>query len=336
MLVALKECELTLLDLGPHDRESTWDRIRNKKQWIREHMEKRLPVPHLIANSASRLVSLESSDGWNPFFPGEDTAEWVSFLDVQQHEAVSTICASVEDHTLEGKGDAVCLILGGPGTGKTVVLLRLLEKLIEQRLDVGFSCSGQVHAYLESSAQHKIPNISADDTMGPQDALLYDDPSSLAEIAVSTNGAPRTLVFALDPLQLAEMPTTTELKRLRMRTRARVIELTTCYRQRRKLAERVVHMTDLLARSNPYLDKTKKVDFSAEYGELLQQFNTLELYYPLGDFKVLKNPSKDLPKRIEELFRTRLWSHWPPILMVLDEAWCPEVPKELAKIKKSS
>jgi hypothetical protein len=322
LLAGVSGPNLYLLDFGYHDIEQRWDRIKTKPQWVKSRKTSARLANDLLKDSDENpFISLSECDGWVKHYEGEDTSAWVSFLDTVQHETTIEITSEIEDHIIAGKRDYLLLILGGPGTGKTVVLLKILEKLLAAKLNVGFSCSDAVCNYLESSTGCIIPRW--DPTQG-YDVLLFDDPSNLEQLLKrpqrDAGQSPRALVYAFDPLQLTPMPSAAELDRVIQKTKAKVYELNICYRQRQRLAAKVTEMTDNLANSSPFLDKDKVANFAENYSDLLRRFNKPESSYPLGDFKSYIRPSTEVfTQRIEALTtKPGLWTHTPPFLIVFD------------------
>jgi hypothetical protein len=139
---------------------------------------------------------------------------------------------------------------------------------------------------------------------------------------------PVAIVAAFDPLQLDELPTGVELRRLQVLADRDPYVLSACYRQRATLARRVVQMTDVLARSNPYLANFKIDDFEAKYGEILQSFNTLEFRYPRGSFREFHIGDGALGSHIKNVLESpRQWRHCPPLLIVYDEEGFTNIPR---------
>jgi len=232
LLAGISPPNVYLLDMGPHDIEQQWDRIKTKTQWVQNRKANAEPAGNLLSEgSANPFIPLSEYIGHPPIFPGEDTSEWVTFLDTQQYEVTTSIIREIEDHYWgDRKSDSFWLILGGPGTGKTVVLLKILQKMLCAGADVGFSCSDAVYRNLKSTTGWVIPRYNPGTNY---DVLLFDDPSSLeilTEQHPKPEQKPRALVYAFDPLQLSQMPTSSELSGVIERTKAREYPLSICYR----------------------------------------------------------------------------------------------------------
>jgi len=128
---------------------------------------------------------------------------------------------------------------------------------------------------------------------------------------------------------MSAMPTSDQLNKFVRRGRGEVYELFTCYRQRERLAKLVTQMTEVLAQSSPFKRQDKIQDFAADYSDLLARFNVMDLVYPQGEFKRYDNAStRDFERRIQELsLKPSLWTHWPPILSVIDD----QLPQKLTR-----
>jgi hypothetical protein len=330
VLFAHQDSRLILIAAGSHDAEKQWDAIKNKKAWLRQRVANAAPAIEFGDPENGRFLSLEASDGWEPYYPGEENVSWLHFLDAQQHGVVEEAAAAVENHLLDGRGILRLLILGGPGTGKTVVLLKLLQQVKAEGFDARLQSSDEVHAFLSDSLRTVIPR--RDDTDRFPDLLVVDDPGSLRELEVIFAERPKSrpvaIVAGFDPLQLDKLPTAMELQKLQRLTARSPYILSACYRQRAALAQRVVQMTDVLARSNPYLAEVRMDDFEAKYGEVLQSFNSLEFRYPRGSFRAFHVGDAGLRAHIKKVVEApRQWKHCPPLLVVYDQEGFDDVPR---------
>ena len=128
LLVGVATHNVYLLDVGKHDIEREWDRIKNKTNWLTSRLADIESANNLlIKGSENPFVSLAECEGWSKYYTAEDTSEWVTFLDTKQYEVVMNVTEEIEEHLLgDRKRDCLWLIVGGPGTGKTVVLLKIL------------------------------------------------------------------------------------------------------------------------------------------------------------------------------------------------------------------
>lgn len=152
LLAGASGSSLHLLDFGDHDVEKQWDHIKNKGNWLEARLSNSQTATGLIrAGSANPFISLRECEGWSHHFFGEDTSEWVAFLDTEQYGVATQITEEIEDHLLGDRAmDSIWLVLGGPGTGKTAVLFKILQKLVGERFHVGFQSSDEVYDYLQT------------------------------------------------------------------------------------------------------------------------------------------------------------------------------------------
>jgi hypothetical protein len=341
LIALLSEKEVTLLDCGPHDAEKQWDRIPNKRRWLKERISHRRPANHIISEGQDNpFLSLEPIDGWSPYFFQESTDEWVHFLDMAQYELVEAIYDSSETHLLGGRGMQSHLIVGGPGTGKTVVLFKLFQKLLGAGVVASLHVSKEVRKYLTSVTHSDIPRASwSDDASVRTEVVLLDDPSTFYEIehlrSRIGDGRPTVLIAAFDPLQLKKLPDDASFDHFRRSLGAVLHELHSCYRQKEAIGQKVLAMTRVLARSSPYASRSNKEQFAQTHTRLLSEYNRLDFVNPLGYFHVYQRNCLDaLSKELRRLAKSPLWQHWPGILFVLDSEGYPEIPPNLKDLIK--
>lgn len=180
-------------------------------------------------------------------------AAWVYFLDDQQ----VAIRESILDDLLklvEGAGwkGAAHVVVGGPGTGKTSILLEVLaEALRFGNLSVDLDISDPLREQIEARIDTELPGNRAEFYGRPaSEVILIDDPTRLFAVSLWVSAARRKLesgtrplvVISVDPLQLAEYETgmrgmkpedgVTDAVFSKAVSGALVHRLTSCYRQK--------------------------------------------------------------------------------------------------------
>jgi hypothetical protein len=232
------------------------------------------------------------------------------------------------------------LIVGGPGTGKTVVLFKLFQKLLGAGVVASLHVSKEVRKYLTSVTHSDIPRASwSDDASVRTEVVLLDDPSTFYEIehlrSRIGDGRPTVLIAAFDPLQLKKLPDDASFDHFRRSLGAVLHELHSCYRQKEAIGQKVLAMTRVLARSSPYASRSNKEQFAQTHTRLLSEYNRLDFVNPLGYFHVYQRNCLDaLSKELRRLAKSPLWQHWPGILFVLDSEGYPEIPPNLKDLIK--
>ena len=95
--------------------------------------------------------------------------------------------------------------MGGPGTGKTMILQNIAEKLDRIGRAVTLQMSDPVRKYLESGGA-KLPGLNLEVTEGT--ILLIDDPETsrhlISDLRRGKSRGVRAVVIATDPLQWLE------------------------------------------------------------------------------------------------------------------------------------
>lgn len=138
----------------------------------------------------------------------EQSKEWLYFLEAQQQKVDTKIRNHLFKLIDQGKQSHSFFIIGGPGTGKTCILLNLLH-FFGDIANTGIIISDELTEYIERStnadiSQYRVNSYFTDDEI---DILFLDDPSSREEVEHSLDlkhrGIIRAVVIAFDPLQLS-------------------------------------------------------------------------------------------------------------------------------------
>lgn len=230
------------------------------------------PIQDLIdaANGSGPIFSGSSSgtyafvQRWTPELVPSD---WLYFLDEQQRKALSAIDLDLMRLCLgEGWKGGLHVLVGGPGTGKTSILLEVMGRAEDygrqegRRLKVQLQLSPALREQVESATGMDLWRFcSRPDWESKRDStvVLIDDPGSLYSVHAAaslsrrkgSHGKRPLVVIAVDPLQMSEWeragPTDgitdeTFVEALGGDTNgvtATLHALSSCYRQKQRLGE---------------------------------------------------------------------------------------------------
>jgi hypothetical protein len=254
--------------------------------------------------------------------------EWAYFLAPEQAYAADLMFERYEK--LKPFTPALFVLIGGPGTGKTAILLKLLadfhdysEYLGIQRIE--FRCTSQLAKYIDAS----LPVLGIENyrvqTYPRAHVLLVDDPPDLRALGQafgSAGGASgyRAVVIGVDPQQLNEAVSDRDFANLLARFKAERLELNCCYRQKAKVGKAARAAAEVIARSTPFLDAGKIKAFHDEHRNLGKLANSLSYPNPRGYVQTYPNARKGhLAQELERIKGFPAWRHWPGALAFMDD-----------------
>jgi len=281
---------------------------------------------------AGVLAGDKDGDDSRWLYEAELSDEWIHFLDVEQAKISETLFQKL---VVPSNDMSVEFVMGGPGTGKTVVLLNLATNLEQAGRAVSFEASSNVIKYLSSGGRN-VPG--ANKGFGPGVVALIDDPASSKVLADSLRKAKsagcRAIVIGFDPLQWHERKMEANFKKICESVSYQIYPLNTCYRQSGGVGGKTLELTEKIYQSSSrYLDSLKQ---QAEREEL-QPYIDLSLGMSFVDNSgrfVSYDTDIDQNYRIEiSRFRARIdrWTHTSPIAFVYDD----DLPKEFIKSLKN-
>ena len=287
------------------------------------------PTPLDISNV---LVGDVEGDDSRWMYEAELSDEWVHFLDDEQAKISETLFQKL---VVPNDEMSVEFVMGGPGTGKTVVLLNLATNLDQAGRAVSFEASPNVIKYLSSGGRN-VPG--ANKGFGPGVVALIDDPASSKVLADSLRKAKsagcRAIVIGFDPLQWHERKMEANFRKIFENVKYEFYPLWTCYRQTSGVGKKTLELTEkIYLASSRYLDTLKQ---QAERAEL-QPYIDLSLGMSFVDDSgryVLYDNNIEANYKIEVArFRARIdrWTHTSPIAFVYDD----ELPREFIKSLRS-
>lgn len=276
---------------------------------------------------------LEASEPWFAnHFAHEDDRDWVYTLSDSQESVFTDVGADILDDPA-----ARHLVIGGPGTGKTCVLVKVLKELVDSGWSPEDLCVVtpiQVKEYLMACFPDSRLDEYVVDTPRPAALVLWDDPDTLSEVRTWAVRNPGTgLVLAFDPLQLDGSLKDSEYDAFRAALGAEHHVLTECYRQREKVGKQTRRVIETVGRSTPFLDEGKIRKFRKSRHRLTELSNNIAFVNPAGHVKVLPQPTvEEMLAELEALPGRALWSHWSPFLLATEDGI--KVPRRLRKYLK--
>jgi hypothetical protein len=136
LLAAFREGTATLLDVGGHEIVG-----RYRPEWLSEQLARATPAGGEYVTFEPELSRLfrQVPDERVIRYANEVDPGWVYFLADDQAEIAAQIVDSIRASSLDDP--AFHLVVGGPGTGKTVVLAKLLVELSASGVDAGLVAS---------------------------------------------------------------------------------------------------------------------------------------------------------------------------------------------------
>lgn len=320
---------LLLVDVGPHEVMEEFQSLGNQQKRFILSEKSKVPEWIFLENErtvASRSTLIPESEPttfdnsemrW--LYEEELSEAWLQFLDQQQNHVKESIFEQVK---LPGTFE-FHLILGGAGTGKTVVLLNLALSLASNGRNVICQFNEQVIKYLNSGSQ-RIPGAGFE--MQPGAVVLLDDPMSFEVLRKKLIEARkmdvRALVVALDPFQWVERRVYEKFNELIEVTGPIQHVLDVCYRQSKAVGSQAVDYTKvILDKTSPFIIESKIADHKKQIDPLRKicvdsvSFVDNGGRYKYYDSELTVNFNREFDRFLR---RDDKWSHWHPMLIIFD------------------
>jgi hypothetical protein len=332
-LLAVDDGDVTLWCLGYHDIMKKV--IANKVPYPQDRRE--LP-PQFRPGYLSRLLPPDHEFQDSPHlyanFLDENAREWIYRLGDEQGDFARKILSGIEVSYLEGSR-RIFAISGGPGTGKTAILVWLLKALTDFDdegfdLDVRISMPNQVLNQIRKSTGWDLNSFLYEKN---PDVVLVDDPRWLFEADLLFAQFPNaSFVVGFDALQMESTVSDDQLQEWIGNFGVDWMHLATCYRQKSNVGKAAKKMFDVVAESSPYLDVSKKSRFAEQAREITGLSNEMEFVNPGGIHEVVDVLDIDAINRWGETLagqreRGDLWTHLPSLLVVIDDKL--EIPRHI-------
>lgn len=331
---------LQLLDVGDHDVVPRYD---SSKLFLDQ--KQRLSVPKTFwpegPDHALRFFMAEPCKTYSEFGT-EQSRDWLYFLSDQQEEVVAEITETFFDQIERNHVPRPTFIVGGPGTGKTSILINLLKELTDLGISTGISINDKMVQFIEAFLPEiEVQRFLCDHKDGAEfQCCLLDDPGNAEEIEQwlyhsRANGC--AIVVAFDPCQLDTYDPKRRESGISDEQFLLICDefdvdpygLTVCYRQKENVGKAAKRTMDSIARSTPFLNDRKIEEFQNRHIELTTLANTMEYPNPNGYCQVHENSDVEtIESEITRILEKPLWSHWPPLLVVLDKNY----PKDMIEL----
>ena len=334
-LLALDDGDVTLWCLGDHD---ILKKVKANKVPYPED-RKELP-PQFRPGYLSCLLPPDHEFQDSPYlyanFLDENAREWIYRLGDEQSEIANEICDGIESSYLREKRRTFA-ITGGPGTGKTAIIVWLLKVLTDLDLDglklkVRLSMPNQVLGQIRKSTGWDLNPFLYEKS---PDVVLVDDPRRLSEVdglIYQYNDA--SFVVGFDPLQMSSTVRDSEMVDWIDKFDVELSILSSCYRQKSNVGRAAKKVFDAVADSSPFLDSAKKALRVAQTESVTAISNEMKFVNPGGIHEVCDDLDQEaFSTWIEHLEEQQqggeLWTHLPALLVVVDDQL--DLPKKIKK-----
>jgi hypothetical protein len=316
---------LLLLSVGAHQVTEQYTSAQ-LKQDLKALSPARGPLGE-TAESGGRIFSNAPDTKIHLLDESEPSAAWTYYLDAEQ-TVITGLLLDAAEGLRARREPSVHFLIGGPGTGKTCILLNMLDLLRDERgVEVRIHLSDRVAQFANSAVSYSLEEFFPKTPGGgtPR-VLLVDDPRSLefirdtSEVAILARH--QMVVFAFDPLQLAEAVSDKEFERIVQKYRAAIHKLAMCYRQKANVGTATKKAVDAIAASTPFLDESKIRRFNSDHAGLTRLSNELRFCNPHGYVQTyVAAAMADLEQEMARLQEhpELLWKHWPYLLVAVDD-----------------
>lgn len=223
---------LNLIDFAPDDTHTAvedLDRLSNAQ--LGKVLDSLSPVSagfrKLISEKYEVEVAVESLSGEDrSLYDFEPFDEWIRFLDKPQLKVRDEILSDL----VKGTSPGIHVLLGGPGTGKTMVLIDLaLEYELATGITPTLRLPAGVKHYVTESGQF-LPSLYSSGSS----VVLIDDPATFEELektVVREKALGHTVVIGIDPTQWHARRTIEKFSKFMNLNDVKRHELSFCYRQ---------------------------------------------------------------------------------------------------------
>lgn len=312
---------LTIVDVGPHEVVPNYDR-----RWLARdlasarRLEGLSDKPEVVLRFFGNTPDEERSEFGNELQP-----EWVYFLASPQANVATAI--SKAHKRASADKPSVFLVVGGPGTGKTSILVKSMLVLRSAGGAPGIVVTDPVASQIAagcglSIGPWRVPNVDGNLDPAGFDVLLYDDPPMLDDVEnaiLAGLGTARVIVVGFDPSQLVEDVSDERFEQLVESAEAKVYELKACYRQKEALGRAAKRVMDRVAESTPFLAEQKIDIFRADHQFVYRVSNDVYFPNPHGYERTYRAATPaDLKREASRIRKSPLWEHTTPVLLAVD------------------
>lgn len=340
LIFCIEDKKIVLIDVGPHEVMEDFLSLKpSTKEGIFRNL---IATPDWYYKKSNSINKSKSSfnlsnigdDDMRWLYDDELNESWLQFLDDEQYKVRTKIFDGVKNPGTF----RFHLVLGGAGTGKTVILLNLALSLKESGRNVVTRFGAPVLKYLNSGSQ-RVPGSHLD--LQPGAVVLFDDPGELADLRKMIQECKRVgvraLIVALDPFQWIERRVYEKFYELLDSLEPEVHQLSLCYRQSANVGSKALDFTDqILEKTSPFI-LDSKIEAHRKTLNPLKEICVENVTFADagGRFRIYRDNLKLAWEQEIERVKSRidLWTHWHPLLIVEDAEIFP-IPREWKALTK--
>lgn len=355
LIFSWKNNKLTMLALGKHEIMETYSKLST--EIIVSDLQRALPAPSWLCQQVdyfliqNAVASNSDSNNLAPLLetnlstPGQERwkyeaeidKSWVTFLDEEQRKVASDLFKAINS---DNEKMQVHFILGGPGTGKTVVLFNLAQNISRNGRAVSFDLTDAVYKYLKSSGLN-VPGAQLPISHGC--VLLIDDPISAKDIAYQIRKAQtekcKSVVIGLDPLQWHDEGAAQNFISLQEKYSITYHQLWTCYRQTKRVGESALNFTKKFFKGKPEVTNVnRKIVAQIELRNFINLSLAMEFVDEDGRFNLVEASGSEQILTEVTRFKARYdkWEHTAPVAFVFDDRLLPFSRKAIQELGKGT
>lgn len=322
---------LHLLDVGDHEVVPRYSRSKFMIDSCDRRSVSEVFWPEMPSSGFRFFSSTPEKN--QEFLQQELSSEWLFYLSDQQEDVLLEIASVMIDGVEANESFSPFCLLGGPGTGKTCVLLNLLKELIDAGIDARICLSSAMQEFVKAWwPEFDIAGcLTTVFSATPDQIVLVDDPADAAQVrhwlTRAAQGLVRGVLLGFDPCQLSGFSpsdktsgiTDAEFRGMCETYDIMVFGLESCYRQKQNVGQAARKMMDVIAQSTPFLKREKIHQFRQEHEGLTELSNDLSFPTPAGYTETYSpSDSADLESELRRISEGPRWWHWDPLLIVFD------------------
>lgn len=337
MLFVISGKELILTDLGDHDVMDAYAKMNRVardadlkmarlvpdhfKVQVNYELKKNLQIQVSPKFDFSEILETNApTDELRWLYDAELDSTWVQYLDNGQNrtaEEITERCVGQSEELI------IHFLYGGPGTGKTVVLLNIAQRLEALGHNFSFQISDQVGKYLKSGLG-RVPGMNIGFSQGA--VILMDDPLSIEAIKNAIKDARRekckAIVFGFDPLQWHEPKMSEKFLKICENAKFDFSCLWVCYRQSAGIAGKTIALVEtIFNQSSVNLDSKKFKDEKQDLSGYVDMTVGMEFVDSAGRYVVYKENILDSVTLELLRYKKRIdhWTHSESICLVYED-----------------